>query len=51
MVSGVLYFLVDSLLGVLPDECELVSTRPAPLPSYAAQRPRHSFSAAARLFV
>ena len=34
---------------VLSDECELVCTRPAPLPFYAAQRPRYSASAAVRL--
>ncbi|MEY8144833.1 hypothetical protein, partial [Falsihalocynthiibacter sp. CO-5D18] len=31
------------------DKLELVSARPVPLPVYAAQRPRHSVSAAVRL--
>ncbi len=36
--------LRTDIQSVLSDECELVSNRPAALPSYAAQRPRHSFS-------
>ena len=43
---------LDSILAnkkVLSDECELVSTSTAALPSYAAQRPRHTASVVVRL--